>query len=335
MSNAVNFTDGLDGLAGLDLGHRLRRLWHHRPAAGADLSRPASASPWSARCSASCGSTPTRPSCSWAIPGRWPWARSLGVVALMTGQWLLLPDHRDHPGREALSVIIQVAYFKLTKGKRFFKMAPLHHHFELSRLERDPGGAALLADRPAGGDARGCAGAGVSIHAAPQLIASLEMHKDMMGKWQGKRVVILGAARQGQAAGALPSGTARGDPERPPPARRNDRRHESARPIWQLRWVLGDHPLEPARSRPTWSASPAASRSTIPILVEAQRRGIPLTNDSQIFMEAVPLHDRRHHRLRRKDDHHDAGGPHGAGRPSAAIPVAAGPIVLAATSASR
>jgi len=33
---------------------------------------------------------------------------------------------------EALSVIIQVSYFKLTKGKRIFKMAPIHHHFELS-----------------------------------------------------------------------------------------------------------------------------------------------------------------------------------------------------------
>lgn len=35
---------------------------------------------------------------------------------------------------EALSVIIQVVYFKKTGGKRFFKMAPLHHHFELSGL---------------------------------------------------------------------------------------------------------------------------------------------------------------------------------------------------------
>ncbi len=33
---------------------------------------------------------------------------------------------------EVLSVIIQVGYFKATKGKRFFKMAPIHHHFELS-----------------------------------------------------------------------------------------------------------------------------------------------------------------------------------------------------------
>ena len=32
---------------------------------------------------------------------------------------------------EVLSVMIQVAYFKKTGGKRFFKMAPIHHHFEL------------------------------------------------------------------------------------------------------------------------------------------------------------------------------------------------------------
>jgi len=32
---------------------------------------------------------------------------------------------------EVLSVIIQITYFKRTGGKRFFKMAPIHHHFEL------------------------------------------------------------------------------------------------------------------------------------------------------------------------------------------------------------
>ena len=32
---------------------------------------------------------------------------------------------------EVLSVIIQVSYFKLTHGKRIFKMAPIHHHFEM------------------------------------------------------------------------------------------------------------------------------------------------------------------------------------------------------------
>ena len=32
---------------------------------------------------------------------------------------------------EVLSVMLQVGYFKLTGGKRIFKMAPIHHHFEL------------------------------------------------------------------------------------------------------------------------------------------------------------------------------------------------------------
>jgi phospho-N-acetylmuramoyl-pentapeptide-transferase len=56
---------------------------------------------------------------------------TLAVVALMTGQWLLLPLIGIMFVAETLSVIIQVSYFKLTGGKRFFRMAPLHHHFEL------------------------------------------------------------------------------------------------------------------------------------------------------------------------------------------------------------
>ena len=60
----------------------------------------------------------------------------LGVVALMTGQWLLLPIIAIIPVAEVISVIIQVAYFKYTKrkygeGRRFFKMSPLHNHFVL------------------------------------------------------------------------------------------------------------------------------------------------------------------------------------------------------------
>jgi phospho-N-acetylmuramoyl-pentapeptide-transferase len=33
---------------------------------------------------------------------------------------------------ETMSVILQVTYFKLTHGKRLFKMSPIHHHFEMS-----------------------------------------------------------------------------------------------------------------------------------------------------------------------------------------------------------
>ncbi len=61
---------------------------------------------------------------------------ALGTVALMTGQWLLLPIVALVPVAETASVILQVLYFKYTKrrfgqGRRLFKMAPLHHHFEL------------------------------------------------------------------------------------------------------------------------------------------------------------------------------------------------------------
>jgi len=56
---------------------------------------------------------------------------TLGVVAMMTGQWLLLPIVGIVFVAETLSVILQVWYFKLTGGKRIFKMTPLHHHFEL------------------------------------------------------------------------------------------------------------------------------------------------------------------------------------------------------------
>ena len=56
---------------------------------------------------------------------------TLGVVALMTGQWVLLPVIAIIPVSVTLSDILQVAYFKITKGRRLFKMAPLQHHFEL------------------------------------------------------------------------------------------------------------------------------------------------------------------------------------------------------------
>ncbi len=59
---------------------------------------------------------------------------TLAVVALMTGQWLLLPIIAIIPVSEAVSDVLQIGYFKITKGKRIFKMAPLHYHFELSGL---------------------------------------------------------------------------------------------------------------------------------------------------------------------------------------------------------
>ena len=55
---------------------------------------------------------------------------ALGTVAILIKQELLLVIVGGVFVLEALSVVIQVASFKMT-GKRVFKMAPLHHHFEL------------------------------------------------------------------------------------------------------------------------------------------------------------------------------------------------------------
>lgn len=56
---------------------------------------------------------------------------TLAVVALMTGQWLLLPLVGFVFVAETLSVILQVAYFRISGGRRVLRMSPIHHHFEL------------------------------------------------------------------------------------------------------------------------------------------------------------------------------------------------------------
>jgi phospho-N-acetylmuramoyl-pentapeptide-transferase len=130
MSNAINFTDGLDGLAGLIsatifaaygaiallqgqiflaqfsftvVGALFGFLWFNVHPAQLFM-----------------GDT-----------GSLALGATIAVVALMTGQWVLLPLIAIIPVSEALSVTIQIFYFKLTKGRRFFKMAPIHLHFEL------------------------------------------------------------------------------------------------------------------------------------------------------------------------------------------------------------
>lgn len=61
---------------------------------------------------------------------------TLGIIAVMTGQWLLLPIIAIVPVAETLSVILQVASAKYSRrywgvDRRIFRQAPLHHHFEL------------------------------------------------------------------------------------------------------------------------------------------------------------------------------------------------------------
>ena len=130
MSNAVNFTDGLDGLAGLIsatifaayggialmqgqvfiarfcftmVGALFGFLWFNVHPAQLFM-----------------GDT-----------GALSLGATIAVIALMTGQWAILPIIAIIPVSEALSDVIQIAYFRITHGRRFFKMAPLHLHFEL------------------------------------------------------------------------------------------------------------------------------------------------------------------------------------------------------------
>lgn len=119
--NAFNFTDGLDGLAaGISviillpllsfpfspflLGALLGFLWYNGHPARVIMGGAGSEALGAA----------------------------LAGIAILSGWVWYLPLLALIPVLEVLSVIIQVAYFRATGGKRFFKMSPLHHHFELS-----------------------------------------------------------------------------------------------------------------------------------------------------------------------------------------------------------
>lgn len=63
--------------------------------------------------------------------GSLPLGAVLGTVAVITKQELVLILVGAIFVVEALSVIFQVVYFRLSGGQRIFRMAPIHHHFEL------------------------------------------------------------------------------------------------------------------------------------------------------------------------------------------------------------
>ncbi|MEO8207983.1 MAG: phospho-N-acetylmuramoyl-pentapeptide-transferase [Chloroflexota bacterium] len=62
---------------------------------------------------------------------------TLAVVALITGQILVLPLIGLVFVVETASDIIQIGFYKISGGRRVFKMAPLHHHFELSGWDEE------------------------------------------------------------------------------------------------------------------------------------------------------------------------------------------------------
>jgi phospho-N-acetylmuramoyl-pentapeptide-transferase len=62
---------------------------------------------------------------------------TLAVTALITGQILVLPFIGIIFVVETLSVILQIGYFRVSGGKRIFRMSPIHHHFELGGWDEE------------------------------------------------------------------------------------------------------------------------------------------------------------------------------------------------------
>lgn len=130
-SNAINFTDGLDGLSGIITASAFAAY-----GVIADLQGQAFLVQFSFIMVGACfgflwyNAHPAQ--LFMGDVGSLALGAALGTVALMTGQWLLLPVIAFIPMAEVVSVILQIGYFRLTKGQRLFKMAPIHHHFEES-----------------------------------------------------------------------------------------------------------------------------------------------------------------------------------------------------------
>jgi UDP-N-acetylmuramoylalanine--D-glutamate ligase len=109
----------------------------------------------------------------------------------------------------------------------------------------------------------------------------------MKTNWKGTRVLILGAARQGLALARWLS--LHGARVTVSDLRSEDdlRLARQSLAEYEIDWAPGGHPLELLDSTDVLCLSGGVPL-TLPIVAEAVRRGIPLSNDSQIFMEVVP-----------------------------------------------
>ncbi len=132
-AHAVNLTDGLDGLAAGSLVPPLYVFWALGMVAGAGLHE------WPTVVAFAIGGClgflvynlhPAR--MFMGDTGSLALGALLAAAAILDGEMLLLVVAGGLFVAEALSVMLQVVYFKLTGGRRIFLMSPLHHHFELA-----------------------------------------------------------------------------------------------------------------------------------------------------------------------------------------------------------
>ncbi len=151
-SNAVNLTDGLDGLATgacvMVFGaYMLVNIWQNNQACGPDsgslcytVRDPLDLAVIAAAITGACFGFLWWNASPAAIfmgdTGSLSLGAALAGLAILTRTELLLVILGGLFLIETLSVMLQVGYFKLTKGKRIFRMAPLHHHFEMLGWEQ-------------------------------------------------------------------------------------------------------------------------------------------------------------------------------------------------------
>ncbi|MCS6873458.1 MAG: phospho-N-acetylmuramoyl-pentapeptide-transferase [Pyrinomonadaceae bacterium] len=154
-SNAVNLTDGLDGLAASMTFIAMSALTaltyvssDRRWADYLDITHRPEAAELTIFCGAMVGASlgflwynAPKAEVFMGDVGSLSIGGAIGTVAVLTKQEFLLPFIGGVFIIEALSVMLQVSVFKLTKdpktgvGKRIFRMTPLHHHFEMKGWE--------------------------------------------------------------------------------------------------------------------------------------------------------------------------------------------------------
>jgi len=148
-SNAVNITDGADGLATgssaiVFVAYGLINIWQRNQYCGTasttgplcyDVRDPSDVGLVALSLAAACfgflwwNAKPAR--IFLGDTGSLSLGAAMGALAICTRTELLLVVIGALFVVETATVAIQVGYFKLTHGKRVFKMAPIHHHFEL------------------------------------------------------------------------------------------------------------------------------------------------------------------------------------------------------------
>ncbi len=214
---------------------------------------------------------------------------AMGVVAVLIKQEVLLRLHRRRLRRRGAVRHPPGGQLQAARGKRIFKMAPIHHHFEAMGWPESKIIVALLDRRPGDGPVR-------SHHLETTLM-----------NFEGKLVVVvgLGKVRFGR---------------RRPVARA--KAHASA--LWTKaarRAANAEANSLPSASNSNFKAKPFSKAPTfivvspdvpldLPVFDAAKQKSIPIIGEVELAGYYPKGRHHRHHRFERKNHHHRAHRPH-------------------------